>query len=217
MNPPLKDTSLLFDDSLRDHITRRLSGFERTSNADPDLRQAAVALTIINSRQDDTASFLLTRRPKHLNQHSGQYALPGGKCELNETAIETSLRELREEIGIHLEERNVLGLLDDYRTRSGFNITPVVIWAGQHAELNPDPNEIARVFRIPIEDLKSPEIPILEQIPESENPVLSTPIATLGHQVYAPTAAFIYQFREIVLFGRHTRVAHLDQPKFAWK
>lgn len=212
-----RNSRLVISESLRQQIADRLSSFDRRSNSDSRLRQAAVALTILDGHEDDTASFLLTRRPKHLKRHRGQYALPGGRADDSETAIQTSLRELREEVGIDLPESNVLGLLDDYQTRSGFNITPVVLWAGSNVEIIPDPNEVAKVFRIPLNDLKSPNIPVLEHSDESEFPVLSTPLATLGHRIFAPTAAFIYQFREIVLFGRHTRIEHFDQPKFAWK
>ncbi len=208
---------LQLNDTLRQQISRRLSGFERRSNTSSQFRQAAVALAVTAGERDDTASFLLTRRAKHLNRHGGQYALPGGRRDHNETAVETSLRELQEEVGLELADRDVMGLLDDYQTRSGFNITPVVVWAGANVELFPDPNEVARVYRIPLDDLMTSRIPMLEHISESEHPVLSTPLATLGHQVYAPTAAFIYQFREVVLFGRHTRVWHFDQPKFAWQ
>ncbi len=212
-----RNSGLAIDDSLRQLITSRLSSFDRKLNFDPHLRQAAVALTILDSEKDGSASFLLTQRPRHLKRHGGQYALPGGRTDDNENIVQTSIRELREEVGIDLAESDVLGLLDDYQTRSGFNITPVVLWAGASVEIIPDPNEVAKVFRIPLDELKSPKIPVLEHSDESEHPVLSTPLATLGHRVFAPTAAFIYQFREIVLFGRHTRVGHFDQPKFAWK
>ncbi len=217
ITPIHENKCLVLNDSLRQCITARLARFNRSTNRDSHLRQAAVALTIVDHEQDDRASFLLTRRSIHLNRHGGQYALPGGKRDHNESAQETALRELQEEIGIGLDEDHVLGMLDDYQTRSGFNITPVVVWAGSNCNLDPDPNEIARVYRIPLDDLKSPDIPVLESTSAGDHPVLSTPLATLGHRVFAPTAAFIYQFREIVLFDRHTRVAHLDQPKFAWK
>ncbi len=202
---------------LRDCIADRLTSFKRKSNTDTQLRSAAVALTLVDGERDNTAHFILTRRPKHMHQHGGQFALPGGKREANESAIQTSLRELHEEIGIDIKEYDVLGMLDDYQTRSGFNITPVVVWAGVQRKLRPDPNEIEHLFRIPLVDLKAPNIPIIEHTAESEFPVLSTPLATLGHQIFAPTAAFLYQFREVVLFHRPTRVAHLDQPKFAWQ
>ena len=216
-NPNSARYRLVLNDALRELIKKRLTGFDRLANCDSKLKQAAVTLVVTNCEQDDRASFLLTRRPKHLNRHGGQYALPGGKRDQNETAVQTALRELHEELGLILTENHVLGMLDDYQTRSGFNITPVVVWAGADCQLSPDPNEVARIFNIPLDDLKSPDIPVLETTKAGKHPVLSTPLASLGHRVFAPTAAFIYQFREIVLFDRYTRVAHLDQPKFAWK
>ncbi len=205
------------NDALRQQIQNRFSIFKRKSNTSLGLRQAAVALTIIDNGTNEEASFLLTRRPKNLKRHGGQYALPGGRLDPNENAIEAALRELEEEIGINVPSNDVLGLMDDYQTRSGFNITPVVVWAGIRKRLYPDPKEVARTYRIPLSDLHSPDIPILESTTDNAQPVLSTPLVSIGHQVYAPTAAFIYQFREIALFGRSTRVAQFDQPKFAWK
>ena len=111
--------------------------------------------------------------------------------------------------------RDVIGLLDDYPTRSGFVITPVVVWAGASADLLPDPREVAAAYRIPLEELDHPEIPRLRRIPESDRPVISIPLA--GHDVHAPTAAVVYQFREVALHGRETRVAHFEQPVFAWR
>ena len=179
--------------------------------------RAAVVFAILNGNCESEASFLLMRRPKHLKRHGGQYALPGGRIESHESAVEASLRELEEEIGIRVSGTDVIGLLDDYETRSGFQITPVVVWAGVRKRLNPDPNEVAMVFRIPLSDLLTPDIPHLEKSSDGSEPVLSTPIKTIGHRVYAPTAAFIYQFREVAIFERHTRVSHFDQPKFAWR
>ena len=81
----------------------------------------------------------------------------------------------------------------------------------------PDAVEVARVFQVPFTELDSPKIPHLEMTPESEPPVLSAPLPTLGHHLFAPTAAILYQFREVALRGEPTRVAHYDQPAFAWK
>ena len=211
------DNKILLDESLRNSIVERLSNFDRKPIRKRELRQAAVAFTILNEDSGSAASFLLTRRPKHLRRHGGQYALPGGRLDGDESALEASLRELQEEIGIDVSENEVLGFLDDYETRSGFVITPVVVWAGERNELHPDPNEVASVFRVPLADLKSPKIPVLEKLAESGTRVLSAPLDSIGHRVFAPTAAFLFQFREVALFGRHTRVAHFDQPKFAWK
>ena len=211
------DNNILLDESLRKSIVEKLSNFDRKSIQKTELKQAAVAFTILNGDSGSAASFLLTRRPKHLRRHGGQYALPGGRLDGDESALEASLRELQEEIGIDVSENEVLGFLDDYETRSGFVITPVVVWAGERKELHPDPNEVASVFRVPLADLKSPKIPVLEELAESGTRVLSAPLDSIGHRVFAPTAAILFQFREVALFGRHTRVAHFDQPKFAWK
>lgn len=213
----LSGQGIPLDESLKNLIRSRLSNFKTQVVKENRLRQAAVAFTILNVETSDEAAFVLTRRPKHLNRHGGQYALPGGRLDDGESAIEAALRELYEEIGILISEKDVLGVLDDYRTRSGFIITPVVVWAGPNMTVNPDPREVAKVFRIPLSDLMSPRIPILEKSEDEGRSVLSTPIKTLGHQVFAPTAAFIFQFREVILFGRQTRVAQFDQPKFAWK
>ncbi len=209
--------SIPLDESLKNLIRNRLSNFKTQVVKEDRLRRAAVAFTVVNAEASDEAAFLLTRRPKYLNRHGGQYALPGGRLDDGESAIEAALRELHEEIGILISEKYVLGVLDDYRTRSGFIITPIVVWAGPNVTVNPDPSEVAKVFRIPLSDLVSPRIPILEKSEDEGRSVLSTPIKTLGHRVFAPTAAFIFQFREVILFDRQTRVAQFDQPKFAWK
>ena len=214
---PMPDHSIPLDDSLKATVCQRLSEFERLACDDNEFNRAAVAFTLLNAEPTDEAAFLLTRRPKHLKRHGGQYALPGGRIDGKESIVEAALRELHEEIGLDLGMDSVLGLLDDYQTRSGFVISPVVVWAGANMTLEPDPGEVAAMFRIPLTDLKSSSIPVLEQSEEKDRMVLSTPLATMGHRVFAPTAAFIYQFREVILFDRPTRVAHFDQPKFAWK
>ena len=111
----------------------------------------------------------------------------------------------------------MLGALDDYKTRSGFRIRPFVIWGGSLANMRPDPIEVAVVFQVPLGDLDSPEIPRLTPSEDPNRPVLGAPIAVTGHVVHAPTAALIYQFREVAMHGRATRVAHFEQPEFAWK
>lgn len=203
-----------FDAKLRRSVQANLAKFERQSQPDPDLRPAAVAI-IITGNESGEACFLITRRSAGLRRHSHQWALPGGRLDSGESVVEAALRETREEIGLYLEPTDVVGMLDDFATRSGFRMTPVVAWAVPGQTYRPDPAEVEQLHFVPLTELEKPNVPILEDIPESDRPVLSVPI--LGQQIYTPTASILYQLREVVLAGRSTRVAHFEQPVFAWK
>jgi len=211
----------IFGDDLRARVAARLEAFPLVRLNRDGLRHAAVAVVIVGGGTGDGTGdegcVLLTRRPVHLNRHSGQFALPGGRLDDGETAIEGALRELHEEMGLKLTEDAVLGRLDDYPTRSGWRISPIVMWGGADPALNPDPNEVARVFHIPLQELDSPALPETTETDAGEHPILSAPLPTTGGSVYAPTAAVLYQFREVALRGEATRVSHFDQPQFAWK
>jgi 8-oxo-dGTP pyrophosphatase MutT (NUDIX family) len=122
---------------------------------------------------------------------------------------------MEEEVGLSLSADSVLGRLDDFVTRSGFVITPVVVWAGDSRALRPNPDEVASVHRIPLTEFIRVDAPQLEASPHSEHPVLRMPVG--DDHIAAPTAALIYQFREICLLNRLTRVAHFEQPEFAWR
>ena len=201
---------------LRDRIAGRLSAFEPVEIADPDLRRASVALVVADS-SDGAPALLLTLRPARMGRHAGQYALPGGKVDPGETGREAAFRELHEELGLNLPPEALLGRLDDYPTRSGFRVSPFVLWAGAGAALTPAPDEVAKIFRIPFGELDSDAIPLLQDGVEAGRPVLYSNFPTLGTEMYSPTASIIYQFREVCLRGLSTRVAHYDQPKFAWR
>lgn len=162
------------------------------------------------------ASFLLCRRAATLHRHGGQWALPGGRCDEGETAEETARRELAEELGLRLSGDAVLGSLDDYRTRSGYVITPVVLWADGPIELQPAPDEVAHVYRIGLHELCRPDSPRFVTIPQSPRPVVQVP---LGRDlIHAPTGALLVQFRWVALEGRcDERVDEFEQPVFAWR
>ncbi|MBJ19332.1 MAG: CoA pyrophosphatase [bacterium] len=203
-----------FDEALRARVDANLAGFERRAHPDPDLRPAAVAL-IITADDAGEASFLITRRTSRLKNHAGQWALPGGRLDEGENPVQAALRETNEEIGLKLDPKNVLGLLDDFPTRSGFRMTPIVCWAEPGQTLRPNPDEVERLHVVPLRELEKPEVPVLRNIPESDRPLLSIPM--LGTLIHSPTAAVLFQMREVALHGRHTRVAHYEQPVFAWK
>jgi 8-oxo-dGTP pyrophosphatase MutT (NUDIX family) len=202
------------DDALLDRARANLSSFERQALPDDGRRRAAVAQVLLYD-DEGRACFLITRRAATLRKHTGQWALPGGRLDAGETAQRAALRELQEEVGLILDESTVLGALDDYGTRSGFIITPVVVWGGLVGELTPNPAEVAKIFRVPLDDLEGPDVPRLVSIPESDRPVIQLPL--LGTLIHAPTAAVVYQMREVVVHGRATRVNHFEQPVWAWR
>ncbi len=206
-----------FSPELRERLLRNLARFDLLPLTREGLRMAAVTVVVTAHPEADQACILLTRRPSGLRRHAGQFALPGGRLDDGESHAEAALRELQEELGLSLGQSAILGRLDDYPTRSGFAITPFVVWAEPPLDVRPDPEEVARVFHIPFLDLDSPEIPLLEDQADHEHPVLSAPLASIGNRVFAPTAAMLYQFREVAMNGRPTRVAHFDQPAFAWR
>jgi 8-oxo-dGTP pyrophosphatase MutT (NUDIX family) len=179
------------------------------------LKQAAVAIALIDAGEGgNETALLLTLRAASLRAHRGQWALPGGRCDEGETPVAAALRELHEELGLELGPDAVLGLLDDYPTRSGYLITPVVVWAAANQAISPNPAEVASVHRIALDTIEREDAFDFIAIPESTRRVIR--FHHNGRLIHAPTAAMIYQFRE-VLGGRDTRVAELEQPVFAWK
>ena len=211
---------------LRALIADRLEGYQRRQLPAGSLKKAAVALIVtdfrnqanldgIGEQEQEQASLILTRRSGSINNHAGQWALPGGRLEKGEGPAETALREVWEEIGLQLTTGHVLGILDDYVTRSGYHITPVVIWGGAISHLAGNGAEVVSIHRIPFPEFLRDDAPWLESGIDSSRPVLYMPVGSTW--VASPTAAMLYQFREVVLLGRNTAVHHFDQPRFAWK
>jgi 8-oxo-dGTP pyrophosphatase MutT (NUDIX family) len=193
-------------------IAANLAAFRRTEVSRPGLKAASVAICIL--LHDGAGSLLITRRAPNLRSHAGQWALPGGRRDPGESVPDAARRELREETGVEVAPDDVLGVLDDYATRSGYLITPVVVWGGPvSAAMIASPAEVAQIHVIPLADLDV--APRLVRIPESDAPVIQLPL--LGKYVHAPTAAIIYQFCQAALHGVTIGVAHFEQPVFAWK
>lgn len=219
---------MLCDSDLRARIAAHLADFQPVMAEVDEAHRAAVAVTVVDvgfgaelaglpryPRWEAAAALLLTRRSARLRNHPGQWAFPGGRIDPGETPVETALREMHEEVSVSLSPDAVLGRLDDFVTRSGFVMTPVVVWGGPHLDTWPNPQEVASVHRVPVSEFLRDDAPRLDHEAPGEHPVLRMPVG--DDYIAAPTAAILYQFREVCLLGRPTRVAHYEQPQFAWR
>ncbi|MDP3085897.1 MAG: CoA pyrophosphatase [Rubrivivax sp.] len=220
--------TLLCDPLLRSRVEAHLRAFSIEAGSAGTERAAAVAVAITeeghgadlpglpqHAAWSTQAALILTRRALTLRHHPGQWALPGGRIEPGESAEQAALREMAEEVDLRLSADAVIGRLDNVVTRSGFVITPVVVWAGPARTMTPQPGEVQSIHRIPLSEFLRADAPMLETVEGSEHPVLRMPVG--AHWIAAPTAAVLYQFCEVALAGRHTRVGHFEQPKFAWR
>ena len=206
-----------FTPDLRDTIHASLARFQRigSESTDAALKHAAVVIAICPAAPDSCeAAFLLTRRASTLRGHAGQWALPGGRCDPGESVSHAALRELQEELGLQLGEVDLLGQLDDYATRSGYRISPVVAWCANADAIVPNTAEVASVHRVPLAAIARPDAVSFITIAESTRRVVR--LRLFDSFIHAPTAAMLYQFGEL-LCGRITRVADLEQPVFAWR
>jgi 8-oxo-dGTP pyrophosphatase MutT (NUDIX family) len=191
-------------------------------------RGAAVAVAVTDggfgadlsgmTRFDDWqthAALVLTKRSSKLKNHPGQWALPGGRIDAGETPEQAALREMHEEVGLELPLDAVIGRLDDFITRSGFIMTPVVVWIGPERRFVANEHEVDSIHRIPVAEFMRGDAPMLNTEESDGEPVLRMPVGDTW--IAAPTAAILYQFREVCIDGRGTRVAHYEQPTFAWR
>jgi len=185
-------------------IDRNLAAFGRRAVAG-DLPRAAVALCVLDC--DSEPRLLIAKRVPR-GRNAGQWALPGGKLEQGETAVQGALRELEEEAAVG--GCAVAGLLDDFVTDSGFCITPVIALAGPGSRPRRNAAEIASLHEIPLAALLREDVPRWRERPGAP-PLLQM---KLRHDmvIHAPTGALLYQFREVALLGRDTRVGELAQP-----
>ena len=195
-------------------MARNLAAHRRTELDEPDLRHAAVAITVVPAGPSG-AGFVLTRRSSGLRAHSHQYALPGGRLDEGEGPTQAARRELEEEVGVTVGEHEVLGVLDDYRTRSGYVITPVVVWPDQAVSLAAQPSEVDQIFVIDLDELNRPDSPRWIRIDESDRPVLQLPLR--NRLIHAPTGALLYQFREVAIHGTTVRLDNVEEPVWAWR
>ena len=199
----------------RASLADRCDAFERTASDDPTLKRSAVAIVLVDAGDGaGETAFLLTKRTPRLRAHAGQWALPGGRCDEDETLTQTALRELEEELGLTIQPADVLGVLDDYVSRSGYAIAPVVVWLEDTSAMTLNPDEVASVHRFRLDHIGGPEAVEFLTIPESDRPVIRMRIGE--RFVHAPTAALVYQLSELAA-DRVTRVVEFEQPVFAWQ
>lgn len=195
---------------LRDRVRRNLSSFQRNQSVSTGNR-AAVAIVLLNGPEGEASLPLLLRAPS-LRRHAGQMGLPGGRLEEAEEASVAVLRELREELGIVAGFESILGSLDDFETRSGFVIMPFVLWSEvRRRALRPAVAEIARLYIPTLQELKAAVAVASPGASEAFS------LGFRWGEVYAPTAAILYQFSEVALSGRPCRVADFYQPPFTWR
>jgi 8-oxo-dGTP pyrophosphatase MutT (NUDIX family) len=189
---------------LRAALAANLEAFSR---AHSPLRQrpAAVAIVVIDAGGEPAVPIF--QRTSAMSRHAGQMALPGGGLHQGESVEECAIRELHEELGLLTRPDHVLGSLDDFDTRSGFTITPVVIWSDSRlSSLSPSAAEVERVFAVPLAVLRAAAAEARSRAPEAFS--LRLPDV----EVFAPTAAILYQFSEVALEGRTVRVTDFFQP-----
>jgi 8-oxo-dGTP pyrophosphatase MutT (NUDIX family) len=117
-------------------------------------RDAAVLIPLVEA--GGALSIVLTRRSDALANHKGQIALPGGKLDVGEGAVDAALREAEEEIGLDRRLVEPVGLLDPYEAGSGYRIFPVIGFVDPAARMTPNPDEVADIFEVPLTFLMDP-------------------------------------------------------------
>jgi 8-oxo-dGTP pyrophosphatase MutT (NUDIX family) len=206
-----------YTQATRTRLAANLAAYARRTHPAGDLRPAAVAIVL--APVGGAAGFLLTRRVARLSSHAGQYALPGGRVDPGEDALAAARRELAEELGLEARPEQLLGALDDLPTRSGYRVTPFVFWHGEQARPTPAPAEIAAVHHVPLADLFAGPgrggNRAEAKDSEPEPGVVSLYIPTLGHDLFAPTAAILDHFRQVALMGCDSPVVAYGEPRFA--
>lgn len=176
-----------------------------------DLRQASVCIALCG---EDDPRILLIERVATLRNHGGQWGLPGGRRDPGETAEETACRELEEELGIARTAVRVEGRLDDFATRSGYIISPVVVLCADEVVPRANPEEVADVFSISLSELVQDGRFVWFEVPETGRRAVKMHVN--GAFLYAPAAAILLQLRDL-LGGVVTRVRDIEQPVFAWR
>jgi 8-oxo-dGTP pyrophosphatase MutT (NUDIX family) len=207
LGEPPDGAGMAFSPELRALVTANLNRFRRAPSESPRTRAAVAVVLMTDERGRPCVP--VTQRAGDLARHAGQMALPGGKLNDGESAESAAIRELHEELGLTAMPDAALGLLDDFETRSGFTITPVVMWSDATASsIVPSRGEVARIFLLTLEEVRA----VVGRAAGGTSPSFHLDFS--WGSMYAPTAAILYQFREVALAGHSTRVGDFYQPPF---
>ncbi len=195
---------------LRNRISTNLSTFERVVLPHEGRRRAAVAILVCAHK--DEPHYILTRRALTMRRGAGNYALPGGNCDPGEDIVDAAIREVYEELGVVIPREASLGMLDDFLTLGGHVVTPVVLLTTEPLTLKPDPAEVHAAWFLPLSELDYPQAPRHVKNPDGGEPILR--MFANRDWINPPTAAWLYQFREVALYGRDARVHAVGQPSW---
>lgn len=168
----------------------------------PDYRTSAVLMILYP--YNDTIHTVIIQRPSYEGIHSGQLALPGGKTEEgDESPVHTALRETMEEIGVNVQEDNLLGALTPlYIPPSNFLVHTYVAWMDDRPDFLPDEREVESVLEIPLTTFLDPEVKGRRRIYINENTSVEAPCYILGEHVLWGATAMMFSELEAILRGK---------------
>jgi 8-oxo-dGTP pyrophosphatase MutT (NUDIX family) len=153
-----------------------------------DLRQAAVLIAVTDRPEPGV---LLTHRPETMRSHAGQAAFPGGKLDSGEDAVAAALREAEEELGLDRRQVRVIGTSDPFRTRTGFDIAPVLAVVPPDLPLVPNPAEVSEWFEPPLAFLLDPANQVRRTVEWEGAPRTYFEIQWQRHRIWGVTAAIV--------------------------
>ncbi|MBI3004344.1 MAG: CoA pyrophosphatase [Ignavibacteriales bacterium] len=178
---------------IKDFLARR----RRVEVADFSLTRAGVLVPLF--RKKNEWYLLMTKRSEEVEHHKGQISFPGGAVDSDDKdIIATALREAEEEIGLRARDTEILGLLDDHMTPTGFMITPVVGFLKEIPKLAPRQEEVLEILEVPVSlflDSKKERVEKRERLGE----VIDVYFYDFGkHEIWGATARISRDFlREI--------------------